>query len=64
MVGLVVILEKGEQEKTTMKQGFAERARDKYVPMLVSRDTHVGNHFDKFIPLCQVGYFIEGDEQS
>lgn len=47
-----------------MKQGFAERARDKYVPMLVSRDTHVGNYFDKFIPLCQVGYFIEGDEQS
>ena len=34
---------------------------DKYVPMTI-RDDHVHNYFnDKFVPLCYVGYFINGD---
>ena len=33
---------------------------DKYAPMLT---IHVGNHFsDKFVPLCHLDYFINGDE--
>ena len=33
--------------------------------MLTIRDDHVGNHFnDKFIPLCHVGYFINGYERK
>ena len=33
--------------------------------MLIIRDDHVGNHFsDKFVPLCQIGYFINGDRQE
>ena len=38
---------------------------DKYVPMLIIRDSHVDNHFsDKFVPLCHVGYFINGDRRK
>ena len=30
--------------------------------MLTIRDNHVDNHFsDKFVHLCHVGYFINGD---
>jgi len=33
--------------------------------MLTIRDGHVDNYFsDKFVPLCHVGYFINGDEQK
>ena len=36
---------------------------DKYAPMLKIRDDHVDNHFnEKFVPLCHVDYFINGDE--
>ena len=30
--------------------------------MLIIRDDHVDNYFsDKFVPLCQVDYFIKGN---
>ena len=33
--------------------------------MLTIRDGHVDNHFnDKFVPLCRVGYFINGDRRK
>ena len=33
--------------------------------MLTIRDDHVDNHFsDKFVTLCHVDYFINGDEQK
>ena len=32
--------------------------------MLVIRDDHVDNHFsDKFVPICHVGYFFNGNRQ-
>jgi len=35
---------------------------DKYALMLA---IHVDNHFsDKFVPLCHVDYFINGDERK
>ena len=35
---------------------------DKYSSMLAIRDYHVNNYFnDKFVFLCHVGYFINGD---
>ena len=38
---------------------------DKYAPMLAIRDDHVVNHFsDKFVLLCHVGYFINGDRRK
>jgi len=34
---------------------------DKYAPIAI-RDDHVDNHFiDKFLSMCHVGYFINGD---
>ena len=33
--------------------------------MLVTRDDHVNNYFtDKFVPMCYVSYFINGNEQK
>ena len=33
--------------------------------MLTIRDGHIDNYFsDKFVPLCQVCYFINGDERK
>ena len=33
--------------------------------MLIIRDDHVDNHFSyKFIPLCHINYFINGDERK
>jgi len=35
---------------------------DKYVPILTIRDDYVDNHFsDKFVSICHVDYFINGD---
>ena len=47
------------------EQGFAERARDKYVSILTIGDDHVNNHLsDKFVPLCYVSYFINSDRRK
>ena len=38
---------------------------DKYVPMVTIKDDHVDNHYtDKFVHLCHVDYFINGDGQK
>ena len=38
---------------------------NKYVPMMTIRFGHVDNHFsDKFVHLCHIGYFINGDKRK
>ena len=37
----------------------------KYISMPAIRDDYVDNHFtNKFIPLCHIDYFINGDGES